>query len=99
MEQMKYFNSDEFEEILKKRYTESTSADLVDLIKRSGKHLIDLNIANNKQLSDRFEFISSVVNTAIELRKLSYKQWKALSAFCRDCEKELNVLDIPTKSF
>jgi hypothetical protein len=99
MEQMKYINSDEFEEILKERYNQLTAADIISLLNQTGAYVKQLVSTTNKSISDRIQFISSVATSAIDCRKITYKQWKALSAFCSDCRKELQISEMPTKSF
>jgi hypothetical protein len=96
MEQMKYLNRDEYELVLQEQYNLSTSADIIQLINDSKKYSIEIYANNNNVVSERLDFILSIITQATEFRRLSFKQWKALKAFCRD-NRVAN--EIETKTF
>ena len=95
---MKYLNLNDYDAVLLEQYEASTSADIIELINLTKKYLIDTIDANNKVMNDRTEFIASIIMNATQYRKLSFKQWKALKAFIRDCNREKSEAII-TKSF
>jgi hypothetical protein len=83
MEQMKYLSSDEYQAILQEQYTALESNDIIHLINQSKRNILETTDNN-----DKTEFIESIISNAIQYRKLSFKQWKALKAFNRDCNKD-----------
>lgn len=96
MEQMKYLSRDEFELVLQEQYTSSTSADIIELINESKKYSLEMYASNNNVVSEKLDFILSIISQATEFRKLSFKQWKALKAFCKDNKI---TKEIETKTF
>jgi hypothetical protein len=88
MEQMKYLSSDEYQAILQEQYTALESNDIIHLINQSKRNLIEIIDKDNRVMNDKTEFIASIITNATQYRKLSFKQWKALKAFNRDCNKD-----------
>ena len=80
---MKYLSSDEYQAILQEQYTALESNDIIHLINQSKRNILETTDNN-----DKTEFIESIISNAIQYRKLSFKQWKALKAFNRDCNKD-----------
>lgn len=83
MEQIKYLSSDEYQARLQEQYTALESNDIIHLINQSKRNILETTDNN-----DKTEFIESIIRNAIQYRKLSFKQWKALKAFNRDCIKD-----------
>ena len=80
----KYISDEEYQQNLQQQFSELTPEDLVNHINKSETYLSELG---NDIAEDRYEFIKSVCNTARQMDELTFKQWKALSAFNRDCAR------------
>jgi len=78
---MKY-TKQSFEEVLKQAYDELEGQDIIDLL---GEVLTNLKNTENYN-----EFIHSVANDVYDKKNISFKQWKALSAYLSDCRKKEN---------
>jgi len=78
---MKY-TKQSFEEVIKQAYDELEGQDIIDLL---GEVLTNLKNTENYN-----EFIHSVANDVYDKKNISFKQWKALSAYLSDCRKKEN---------
>ena len=80
----KYISNEEYQQNLQKEFSDLTAEDLVNHINKSESYLSELG---NDIDEERYEFIKSICNTAKQMDELTFKQWKALSAFNSDCAK------------
>lgn len=80
----KYISNEEYQANLQKEFSDLTAEDLVNHINKSESYLSELG---NDIDEERYEFIKSICNTAKQMDELTFKQWKALSAFNRDCAR------------
>lgn len=80
----KYISNEEYQQNLQKEFSDLTAEDLVNHINKSESYLSELG---NDIDEERYEFIKSICNTAKQMDELTFKQWKALSAFNRDCAR------------
>jgi hypothetical protein len=80
----KYISNEEYQANLQKEFSDLTAEDLVNHINKSETFLSELG---NDIEEERYEFIKSICNTARQMDELTFKQWKALSAFNRDCTR------------
>ncbi len=77
------------------QYDSANPTDIINLINDSKKQLVAIIDRNNRSLDSKSEFIASIIMHVSKHRKMSFKQWKALKAFLRDCAKS----DITYKTF
>lgn len=80
----KYISNEEYQLILQQQFTNLSAEELVNHIVKSETYLSELG---NDIDEERYEFIKSICNTARQMDELTFKQWKALSAFNSDCAK------------
>lgn len=80
----KYISNEEYQQNLQKEFSDLSAEDLVNHINKSETYLSELG---NDIDEERYEFIKSICNTAHQMNELTFKQWKALSAFNRDCAR------------
>lgn len=85
---MKYLNKNEYEVVLYNQYNDSSSDDIINILTASKKYIL---FFDNKNIisEDKIGLIKSIIVSAHELRKLSFKQWKALKAFNKQCMNEM----------
>jgi predicted Zn-dependent protease with MMP-like domain len=76
------FTKESFEEVLQEAYDALEPQDIIDLL---GEVLTNLKNTENYN-----EFIHSVANDVYDKKNISFKQWKALSAYLSDCRKKQN---------
>lgn len=78
---MKY-TKESFEEVLQEAYDALEAQDIIDLLG---------DVLSNLKNDDNFnEFIYSVAKNVNSKKNISFKQWKALSAYLSDCRKKQN---------
>jgi hypothetical protein len=80
----KYISNEEYQEILQNQFNDLTATDLIAQINKCEDFLNNLS---DDIGDDRYDFVKSIITTAKQQKELTFKQWKALSAFQRDCEK------------
>lgn len=78
---MKY-TKQSFEEVLQEAYDALEGQDIINLL---GDVLSNLKDSENYN-----EFIHSVAKDVHTKKNISFKQWKALSAYLSDCKKKQN---------
>jgi hypothetical protein len=84
----KYISNEEYQEILQNQFNDLTATDLIAQIDKCEDFLNNLS---DDIGDDRYDFVKSIITTAKQQKELTFKQWKALSAFQRDCEKLTKV--------
>jgi len=78
---MKY-TKQSFEEVLQEAYDALEAQDIINLLG---------DVLSNLKKDDNFnEFIYSVAKDVHNKKNISFKQWKALSAYLSDCRKKEN---------
>jgi hypothetical protein len=87
-----YKSNEEYQKELLQHFDDLTPQELRNLIGKCGEFL-----SMYEHEDDRYDFISSIISTAVERKSLTFKQWKALSAFSRDCQK-VTMVDTKSKS-
>lgn len=74
------YTQESFEEILEEAYEMLEAAEIQCLLLEAKHYLREENFQN--------EFIHSVCNTVVERRNISFKQWKAISAYVNGKRRE-----------
>lgn len=87
----KYISNEEYQEILQNQFNELTAVELNTQIDKCEEFLNNLS---DDIGDERYDFIKSIIQTAKQQSELTFKQWKALSAFQRDCEKLSKVVTL-----
>lgn len=80
----KFRSNEEYQSDLLNEFNNSTPQQLVQQMSRAEDYLSQLFHDIDEE---RYDFIKSIIDTAKQQREITFKQWKALSAFCRDCER------------
>jgi len=80
----RYISNEEYQSNLQNEFNGLSAEQLVKHIEQSENYLSELG---NEIDEERYEFIKSICNTAKQMDELTFKQWKALSAFNRDCSR------------
>lgn len=87
-------SNEDYQRELQQLFDELTGEQIVNLIQKCEYYLPQFE----EEDSNRDYLISNIVSTCREVKSITFKQWKALSAFVRDCEKKEKI-DNKTKSF
>lgn len=90
MEVKNYITPEEYQKKLLDQFNGITKDDIVQLIRDSKLHLIQLKYSDDlsDETEQRVEFIKSIIEFCEENRNITFKQWKALNAFCLTQQKE-----------
>jgi hypothetical protein len=89
MQPTKYIDKEQYEAELQRQFDNFDSAMIVELLELSKKCVLYTAYQNDNMHTDKSEFIDSIIKAAETYRKLSFKQWKALRAFCQQCKNEM----------
>jgi hypothetical protein len=87
-----YKSNEEYQKELLQHFDDLTPQELRNLIAKCGEFL-----SMYEHEDERYDFISSIISTAVERKSVTFKQWKALSAFSRDCQK-ITMVETKSKS-
>jgi hypothetical protein len=89
MQPTKYIDKEQYEAELQKQFDSFDSERIIELLDLSKKCVLYTAYQNNNKHTEKSEFIDSIIRAAEASRKLSFKQWKALRAFCKQCKNEM----------
>jgi hypothetical protein len=70
-----------FEEVLQQAYDELEPQDIIDLLNETSRLVVQSEFQN--------DFIFSIGKSVAKNRNISFKQWKALSAYVDGCRKKI----------
>lgn len=85
--------NEEYQSELLQHFEDLTGEEIIQLLTKTKEYLKRYEIED----ANRDYLISSIVENVSERRQITFKQWKAVSAFCRDCSK-LEAIENKTKS-
>jgi hypothetical protein len=74
------FSKESFEEVLQQAYDSLEPQDIKDLLSEARILLRDSNFENG--------FIWSICASVVKNRNISFKQWKAISAYVSECKRK-----------
>lgn len=73
------YTKESFEEVLQQAYDELEPQGIVSLLLEARNYFLSEDFKNQK--------IRDICNTVAERRAISFKQWKAISAYVSKCKK------------
>jgi len=79
----KTVTNEEYQSQLQNHFDDLKPEEIITLLKKAQSYLKLYEIEDR----NRDYLISGIVETCVERRQITFKQWKAISAFCRDCKK------------
>jgi len=88
MYEIKY-SKESFEEVLQQAYDNLEPQDIKDLLNEAARLY---KIPENKN-----DFIYNIANSVVKKRNISFKQWKAISAYVSECNRKQDIKN--NKSF
>lgn len=75
------YSKESFEEVLQQAYDNLEPQDIIDLLNKVSNFVVQPEFEN--------DFIFSVGKSVTKNRNISFKQWKALSAYVDVCKKKI----------
>lgn len=87
MEMAKTISNEEYQKQLLQHFDDLTGEEIIQLLTKTKSYLKEYEVED----VNRDYLISGIVETCIERKQITFKQWKAVSAFCRDCDKLKSV--------
>jgi hypothetical protein len=88
-----YKSNEDYQKELLIQFDELSSQELKGLISKCKNFLPKFEVED----SNRDYLISNIITQCEEMKQITFNQWKALSAFCRDCTK-LDMVNNKVKS-
>ena len=88
-----YKSNEDYQKELLIQFDELSSQELKGLISKCKNFLPKFEVED----SNRDYLISNIITQCEEMKQITFNQWKALSAFCRDCTK-LEMVNNKVKS-
>ena len=79
----KTISKEEYQKQLLQHFEDLKGEEIAQLLSKTKEYLKEYEIED----INRDYLISGIVETCIERKQISFPQWKAVSAFCRDCER------------
>ena len=79
----KTISNEEYQKQLLQHFDDLTGEEIIQLLTKTKSYLKEYEVED----VNRDYLISGIVETCIERKQITFKQWKAVSAFCRDCDK------------
>jgi hypothetical protein len=79
----KTITNEEYQIKLLEEFDNLTSEEILGLISKTKTYLVKFE----QEDINRDYLITGILESSSERKGITFKQWKALSAFCRDCKK------------